>query len=88
MVRIGDTVEWNYWVKGSLEKKRGLVVAIVPAGESVNTVWPESVNVPKTRRKWKDVVSLEDRVVVEVEIGRFICNYYTPRLSAVQKINE
>lgn len=89
-IQTDDTVVWKSQAQGVWKEKRGRVIAIVPAGARVDEIFEKvCVNfheIPKSRRKWADLVSRYDRAIVEVprKSGRG-CDYYAPRLSMLRK---
>lgn len=86
-MNVGDMVTWTSQAMGIWKEKRGQIIAIVPAGESIEKVWPQAKEIPKARRKWADDISKNDRAIVEVPraSGRG-CDYYAPRLAMLKRI--
>ncbi|HHY66447.1 MAG TPA: hypothetical protein GX517_04485 [Alicyclobacillus sp.] len=89
MIEVGDFVRWTSQSGGFWKEKRGRVIALVPSGDRIDHVWPGARKVLKSRRKWSEMFSSNERAVVEVPRergGGF--DYYAPRLSALEKCSE
>lgn len=85
-IPIGAVVEWVSGAGGFDKRKRGVVLAHLPAGTNAKRHLPP--NTPRTRLRGEDV-SLYDRYLVEVrEAPGRAPRYYTPLASVVEKQNR
>ncbi len=87
MIEKGKTVKWVSQSQGSEVEKKGVVIAIIPAGESAMRFVPKSAK--KSHIKFQDKSKLE-RVLVEVPSGKDgnIKHYYSPLKSVLESQNN
>lgn len=78
--KAGDVLEWTSQSQGTVKKKRGVVVAVVPAGSDLHQALPE-VN-PSAFKAQAHAKS--DRYLVRVLRDRGArCDYYAPLVKVV-----
>lgn len=82
--KTGDVVRWN--VGGNKPEEKGIILCIIPAGESAITKLPKETK--KCYMHFKDI-SMYDRALVAVSAKNFKqeTNYYAPRMNALKKRN-
>lgn len=82
--KTGDVVRWN--VGGNKPEEKGIILCIIPAGESVIEKLPKETK--KCHMHFKDI-SMYDRALVAVSAKNFKqeTNYYAPRMNALKKRN-
>ena len=85
MIKKGDIVTWESQAQGSWTIKTGMVIAVVPPGESAFGWVPAGT--PKSHIKFDvDVYLRGDRAVVAVTAGAYggLTHYYAPRVSVLE----
>ena len=78
----GDKVHWESQSQGTWKLKYGFFIMIIEPGEDATAFLPPDL--PKSRFKGERISKIR-RALVEVVTGKYRpCNYYAPRLSALQ----
>lgn len=87
MIEAGKSVAWVSQSRGFNTEKEGVVISIIPAGESAMSLVPETEK--KSHIKFQDK-SQFDRVLVAVPAGKDgnIKHYYCPLKSVLESQNK
>lgn len=78
-IGVGSRVRWNSALRGGWRSFRGVVRAIVPAGESPDKYCPPHVRV--SQKKWGRVSVRWDHALVECDDG----NWRVPKVIVLEE---
>lgn len=81
----GTRVEWDSQAGGYWKRKRGIVIAHIPAGDDAIEIL---VDADESGRVMGQRVSVVDRYLVRVQAGPRAVRYYTPLATVVRPVTE